>query len=60
MKSKSAIDNQRFVARALERLTSPVGRKELRAATERSRIASEPFRRAREISPSKLHRRFTV
>jgi hypothetical protein len=60
MKSKSAMETQRFVTKALARLTSPVGRKELRAATERSRIASESFRRAREISPSKLHRRFTV
>ena len=60
MKPKSAMDAQQFVNQALERLKSPQGRKQLRAATERSREATEPFRRAREIEPSKLHRRFTV
>jgi hypothetical protein len=59
MKTKSSGTRQ-FVAKALAQLNSPKGRKRLRAAVERSRDATEPFRRAREITPSKLHRRFTV
>jgi hypothetical protein len=60
MKSRTPVDTQHSVAKALERLTSPAGRKELRAAAQRSREATDTFKRARLISPETLHRRFTV
>lgn len=60
MNSDSQTEARRFVAKAMERLKSAAGRKALREVNARSRVASEPFKRARNISSEKLNRRFTV
>ena len=45
---------------ALKHLSSEKGKQELREAADKSREATESFRRARDIDPEHLNRRFTV
>ncbi|HWZ64740.1 MAG TPA: hypothetical protein VNX02_17105 [Steroidobacteraceae bacterium] len=60
MKHKAVMETRQFLTRTLKKLESPSGRRALRMATERTRDAVKPFRKARDITPEKLHRRFTV
>lgn len=53
-------DANQVVAKTLAFLTSNEGKSALRAAAEESKKTAEPFRRARQVAPERLHRRFTV
>jgi hypothetical protein len=60
MKSISPEETRKAVAKALKRLNTPKGRKELRAAMERVRKESEARRQTLNVSPAALNRRFTI
>jgi hypothetical protein len=59
MKSKQT-QQQHALAQAVRYLISPSGRKALRAVARRSEEAAKPFKKARDVNPANLHRRFTV
>lgn len=51
---------KKLADQALKHLSSDAGKKELREAADKSREATESFRRARDIDPEHLNQRFTV
>jgi hypothetical protein len=55
---KSEMDG--LVERTLEFLSSRDGKVALNQAKTRAKATVAPFRKAREVQPERLHRRFTV
>jgi hypothetical protein len=51
---------KKLADKALDYMASEAGKKSLREAAEKSREATETFKRARDIEPEQLNQRFTV
>lgn len=60
MKSKLDSEMEELAARAVEFLSTRKGKAALARAKVRARQAAEPFRKARDVQPERLQRRYTV
>lgn len=58
--SEKKAGTTQVVKQALEYLRSAEGRQALQEAAAESKKAAEPYRKAREVEPERLNRRFTV